>query len=338
VSATQTPTQTPTQTQAQTQAQARAPYTLAQTRVEAGARALVRLPVARLPTGQLLDIPVHVLHGTRPGPTMFVSAALHGDELGGIASLRALLQILDPQTMSGTLLAVSVINGFGVINASRYLPDRRDLNRSFPGSKRGSLTARLAKLLLESVVARCEFGIDLHSGSAGRANLPQIRCNLEDPRTRALAEAFSGPLLLHARVRPGTLRGAGAKRGIPVLLHEGGEAHRLNRIPVQAAVDGVLRVMSSEGLWDGPAPTFAGTCRSAGRSRWLRATQSGLCEVLPQLGDEIEKGQPLARIYDPSTMVQRTVTSASTGLVIGVQRQALVYQGDALVHVALDDE
>lgn len=304
-------------------------------RVATGSRALVRLPVARIPTGQVLDVPVHVLHGTRPGPTAFVSAALHGDELNGIAAIRHLLLGIDAGELCGTLLAVPVINGFGLLHTSRYLPDRRDLNRSFPGSARGSLTARLAHLFLNEVVRRCDFGVDLHTGSGGRANLPQVRCDFGDTDALQLATAFGGPLILHSQLRPGSLRGAAHKVGTSVIVHEAGEAHRLNRVPVGAAVEGVMRVLRARNLL-GPRPDApaAAEPRRARRSTWVRAGQSGVCEMIAALGDRVNTGDEIAVVYDPSSMQEQVVRCKMSGLVIGLQRETLVYRGDALVHVA----
>lgn len=314
-----------------------APFEISEARIEPGTKRLVRVPVARIPTGQSLDLPVHVVHGASAGPVMFVSAALHGDELNGTAAIHRLLRALDPQLLAGTVLAVPVINGFGVINKSRYLPDRRDLNRSFPGSAKGSLTAQLAHLFLTQIVARCSFGIDLHTGSAGRANLPQIRCDFDDARARELASAFRGRLMLHVKPVAGSLRVAAAEVGTTVILHEAGEAHRLDPVPVAAAVDGVLRVLARQRMWQGDAPRFTGKTFEAVRSRWVRATRGGICEILPALGEMVEQGTPLSTIYDPSSMTERTIPSPHAGLVIGVQRDAVVYRGDALVHIAETD-
>ena len=302
--------------------------------IKAGSRALVHLPVARIPTGQQLDLPVHVLHGVESGPTLFVSAALHGDELNGVAAIRHILRRLDPKRMSGTLLALPVVNGFGLLHQSRYLPDRRDLNRSFPGSARGSLTARLAHLFLSEVVARCSLGIDLHSGSGGRTNLPQIRCDLTSAVASEAASAFGGPLILHSKLRPGSLRGAASKVGATVLLHEAGEAHRLNRAPVNQAIGGVLRVLAAQGMLHDEVPGDSVATVRSRKSKWVRAAQSGICEMIPTLGEHIDKGAALAVLYDPSSLKEQTVRSPVSGLVIGLQRQTLVYRGDALVHVA----
>ncbi|MFW6198438.1 MAG: M14 family metallopeptidase, partial [Acidobacteriota bacterium] len=157
-------------------------------RVAPGETRRLDLPVARLPTQQMLSLPVKVLHGSRPGPRLWLSAAIHGDEVNGVEIIRRVLDAVRPEELAGTVVAVPIVNVFGFVQQSRYLPDRRDLNRSFPGSRRGSLAARLARLFLTEVVERCSHGIDLHTGSLHRSNLPQVRGDLDDPETRRCAE------------------------------------------------------------------------------------------------------------------------------------------------------
>ncbi|RMD60515.1 MAG: succinylglutamate desuccinylase, partial [Alphaproteobacteria bacterium] len=173
-----------------------------------GARDTVDLPLSVLSNHTPMSLPVQVIHGRKPGPVMFVSACVHGDEIIGVEIIRRLLRLPALRRLRGTLLAIPIVNAFGFINHSRYLPDRRDLNRSFPGSANGSLAARLAHLFVKEVVTRCQYGIDLHSAAEHRTNLPQIRVSDREPETRALAEAFGAPVILHSQVRDGSLRDA----------------------------------------------------------------------------------------------------------------------------------
>lgn len=226
----------------------RAPFELAGVEVRPGRRHEVSLPVSRMVTGAEVTLPVHVLHGREDGPTVWVSAAVHGDEVAGIEIVRRVLERLKPSRMRGTLLALPIVNVLGVMTGDRYLPDRRDLNRSFPGAARGSLAARIAHLMMSEVVRRCEVGIDLHTGADRRSNLPQIRCDLEDPRTRALAESFGAPVLFHARLRDGSLRAAARETGARVLLYEAGEAWRFDEYAISPGVEGVLRVLAALGM------------------------------------------------------------------------------------------
>ncbi len=186
------------------------------------------LPVSRLPTQTLLSLPITIVNGVTPGPRLWLSAALHGDELNGVEIIRQVLAKIKPKQLRGTLLAVPIVNVFGFIEQSRYLPDRRDLNRCFPGSENGSLASRLANLFMREIVSHSTHGIDLHTAAINRVNLPQIRGNLKDPETYRCAKAFGTKIIMHANTRDGSLRQAATKKGIPVLLYEAGEALRFN--------------------------------------------------------------------------------------------------------------
>lgn len=309
-------------------------FTLDGHTVQPGRRRDIDLRVARLASGSWTHMPVVVLHGARPGPTVWVSGAVHGDELNGVEIVRQIIRSIDPQQLSGTVLAVPIVNVFGVTTESRYLPDRRDLNRSFPGSKRGSLAARVAHLFFDGVVSRCSVGLDFHTGSGGRSNYPQIRCNVDDGDTLRLATRFGAPLIMHANLRDGSLRGAAAARGIPVLLFEGGEAHRFDTASVTAAVDGTFRVFGELGMIEGVDPAAAAPPMVSRKSRWMRAGRTGFAHLLVELGDSVEQGQPLASVSDSIGRSEAVVRSRSSGVVIGILRTAHVHRGDALVHVA----
>ena len=223
---------------------ARESFAIGTVRVRAGTSRALELPITRLVTGAEISLPVRIIHGREDGPTVWVDAAIHGDEVVGVEVIRQVLADLDPKTFRGTLIAVPIVNVLGFMTGDRYLPDRRDLNRSFPGSARGSLASRIAHLFMEEVVAKSEVGIDLHTGSDRRSNLPQVRADLDDPRTRALAEAFAAPVMLHAKIRDGSLRHAARERGATVLLYEGGENLRFDDYAIDAGVAGVRRVLA----------------------------------------------------------------------------------------------
>jgi uncharacterized protein len=305
------------------------------TLVPPGRVARVEVPVARLPTGTWLGLPVVIIHGARSGPTLWLSGAVHGDELNGVMIIDEIVQRLDPLDLSGTVLAVPVVNGFGLIQGSRYLPDRRDLNRCFPGSQRGSLGSRLAHLLSRLVISRCDLGIDFHSGSNGRRNLPHLRCDLDHDKTRRLALAFGAPVALHAGLRDGSLRSHATTLGTPALLYEGGEANRLDDVAIDAGVTGTLRVMAKVGLIDNPkalAP-YART-RLMRSSSWVRASRSGFCRMRIRLGEEVRVGEIVAEIVDPALGSRTEVKSMRAGLAIGAVVDSLVTAGDALIHLA----
>ncbi|MGD8574345.1 MAG: succinylglutamate desuccinylase/aspartoacylase family protein, partial [Gammaproteobacteria bacterium] len=268
-------------------------------RIEPGGRQTVHLPVADLYTRNPVTMPVHVVRGRRAGPTLFVSAAVHGDELNGIEIIRRLLTRPRLQQLRGTLLAVPMVNVLGVLHQSRYLPDRRDLNRSFPGSERGSLAARLANLLIREVVSKSTHGIDLHTAAVHRTNLPQIRCQLEDEETARLAMSFGAPVVLGADLRDGSLRATASEHGVKSLLYEAGEALRFDETAIRAGVRGILNVMREidmlpQGRRRRPAPSVQVT-----ESVWVRAAGSGLLRYAVPIGASVRKGQQLARVADP---------------------------------------
>jgi len=294
----------------------------------------LELPVARLPGGAWATMTISVIHGAKPGPTIWLSAAIHGDELNGVMIVQQLIKEVNPRELSGTVLAVPIVNMFGVANGSRYLPDRRDLNRSFPGSPKGSLAARLANMFFTNVASRCDVGLDFHTASNGRDNLPQIRCDLDHEETRGYASAFGAPLTLHATLRDGSLRAAARKRGVHVLLFEAGEANRLNPAVIESGVSGSLRVMYAMGMLNREPPKPSQPPLYSRKSRWIRAPRSGFCMVTAELGELIEIGNRVATVDDGFGSQNSKVTSRLAGMVIGVLRTAAVHRGDALLHVA----
>ena len=298
-----------------------------------GKRMRLYLDVARLPTGDWLSLPIVVLNGKKPGPTVWLDAAIHGDELNGIEIIHQLLDVLDARRLTGRVLAVPIVNVFGFVQQHRYLPDRRDLNRSFPGTARGSLAPRLAHLFLTEIVDRCEYGIDFHTGSLHRTNMPQVRAELNDPETRRVAEAFGAPILYRAGKIRGSLRAAAVKRGKHILVYEAGEPMRFERNAIEVGVRGALRVLGVLGMWEAPdedvEPGF-----EPSRTSWVRAGRSGIFHIHVGLGDEVEKGTLLGVISDVASRKRMNVRARFDGMVIGLTHNPLVYQGDALVHLA----
>ncbi|GAA2141555.1 succinylglutamate desuccinylase/aspartoacylase family protein [Nocardioides koreensis] len=308
-------------------------FAIGPVRVRAGAARDLELPITRLITGADVGLPVRILHGREEGPVVWVNAATHGDEVVGVEVIRRLLTSLSPKELRGTLIAVPVLNVLGVMTGERYLPDRRDLNRSFPGSARGSLASRIAHLMMTEVVAKCEVGIDLHTGSDRRTNLPQVRADLDDPRTHELAAAFGAPVMLHARIRDGSLRHAARERGATVLLYEGGEAWRFDEWAISAAVDGVRRVLAALGMVDPvePAAEPGVECRQSG---WVRARHTGFLHLDVQLGQRVGDGERLGSLSDSFGRTLRLVRADRTGIVIGRSEAPVVNGGDAVVHIA----
>lgn len=311
-------------------------FAIGNVRVRAGSTKEVELPITRLVTGGDVSLPVRVVHGREDGPAVWVNAAIHGDEVLGVEVIRQVMATLSARTFRGTLVAVPVVNVLGFMTGDRYLPDRRDLNRSFPGSARGSLASRIAHLFMTEVVGKCDVGIDLHTAADRRANLPQIRADLDDPRTRELAEVFGAPVMLHARLRDGSLRQAGRDRGATVLLYEAGEALRFDEDAIAVGVRGVRRVLASLGMIDDePAPDEAPVevVESRG-SGWVRARGTGILHLEVHLGEWVEAGQRLGGLSDTFGRRVRLVHADRAGIVIGLTRAPIVNAGDALVHVA----
>ncbi len=313
------------------------PFRFSNDLVLPGTLARIEVPVARLPTGNWLSLPVVVIHGARRGPVIWLSAAVHGDELNGVVIVDEVVRQLDPTELSGTVLAVPIVNAFGLIQGSRYLPDRRDLNRLFPGSKRGSLGARLANLFSELVIERAEFGIDFHTGSGGRSNLPQVRCNLDDPATRKLAGVFGAPVALHAALRDGSLRAHAAKLGKPTLLFEAGEANRLDYEAIELGVAGSLRVLSAAGVRLRGSRKPKHPTQFFRSSSWVRTNRSGFCHLEVELGDWVISGESYGTIINPAVGSRTPLKTKTTGVVIGKATEGLVTRGDAVIHVAETD-
>ena len=304
--------------------------------VTPGERVTIELPVADLYTHTSLDMPIHIICGRYAGPRLFVSAAIHGDELIGVEIIRRLLRLKVLNRLRGTLIAVPIVNVHGFLDQSRYLPDRRDLNRSFPGSEKGSVAARLAHTFASEIVAKADFGIDIHSGAIHRANLPQIRANLDDAATMELARVFDVPVLINANVRDGSLRECAAERGIPTLLYEAGEALRFDEVGIRAGVRGVINVMRQLGMLS-PKKSKVRTLEPiiAKSTRWIRAPASGVVRCKLKLGQRVVRNDQVALISDPFGEVELEVLAPVSGIVIGLSRLPLAHEGDALVHLAL---
>ena len=313
------------------------PITIGDVTIEPGERRYVDLSIPPLYTHTSVEMPVHVINGKQAGPIMFVTAAIHGDEINGIEIIRRLLATKALNRLSGTLIAVPVVNVYGFVSQSRYLPDRRDLNRSFPGSERGSMAARLADTLMSEIVQKCTHGIDLHTAAEGRANLPQIRVDLEEnPELLELATAFGPPILLDSPTRSGTLRDVAGS--LPLLLYEAGEALRFDELAIRAGLQGILRVMRHlHMLPAGKARDSKNKTWLANNSVWMRAPQSGILRSRLGLGGIVEEGMVLGYISDPFGEAEQAVVSHVSGVLIGITKLPLVHEGEALYHVATSE-
>ena len=302
--------------------------------ISPGERKRLTIPLGDLPTNTPMSLPVVVVHGAQPGPCLWVSAALHGDEINGVEIVRSLLERVAARGLNGTLIAVPVVNIYGFLNESRYLPDRRDLNRSFPGRAKGSLASRIAHLFMEEIVSHCTHGIDLHTAADSRTNYPQIRGNMQDEITHAMARAFNAPIMMHAKNRKGTIRKAATDLGLPVLLYEGGEPLRFDEHVIEVGREGILRVMDHLGMreYDGPAPESESI--ESHRSTWVRGRRAGIFRMFYKMGDIVSKGDHLGAIEDIFGNRTLRVKSPAYGMLVGCAVNPLIYQGDAIVHIA----
>jgi predicted deacylase len=301
--------------------------------ISPGERRRIKVPFGKRVGGNEIGLPIEVVRGRRGGKCLFVCAAVHGDEIGGVEIIRRVLAQKNLRRLRGTLIAVPVVNLYGFVGLSRYLPDRRDLNRSFPGSPGGSLASRLAHLFLEQIVSLCSHGIDYHTGAGHRANLPHLRADLEDPEVRRLAEAFAAPLLFDAVRIKGSLRAAAYRRKIPILVFEGGEPLEFAPEVISEGVEGTLRVMAALGMIaDAPPPRHPRALATA--ARWVRAGRSGILHLETELGRTVAKGEVLGWISDPFSSRRRSVRAPFTGMICAATTTPLVYQGDAILRLA----
>lgn len=315
------------------------PINIAGTSVAAGSSANIEIPVARLYSRTPVAMPVQIVHGNSEGPRLFVTAAVHGDEILGVEVVRRLLRKKILKRLKGTLVAVPVVNVFGFNARSRYMPDRRDLNRFFPGSRKGSLTSQLARILVDEVISKCTHGIDLHSGSNHRINFPQIRACLDAPEVAEMARAFEAPVILDMDKIEGTMRAYCQDAKIPVILYEGGEADRFDELSVRTALRGVLSVMRHLKMLPPQKSRKARKESVVAKSHTrVRAPASGIFHDAQPLGATVTKGQTIGVVSDPGGGETFPVTSKVSGIVIGRLQHPLVNKGDSLYHIGMFSE
>lgn len=303
--------------------------------MQPGDRQSFDIPLAPLVTHDNLAMTVNVLVGRRPGPTLLVSAAIHGDEINGVEIIRRLLRHPALRQLRGNLLAIPVVNVHGFLHQTRYLPDGRDLNRSFPGSSKGSLASRVADKFVGKILNRCDYAIDLHTGARHRTNLPQIRVDLSNETSRDMGRAFGVPVLIDSRLRDGSLREEASERGIPFLLYEGGESLRFDEFSIRMGVRGVMNVMRHLGmLRESRRKNPMAEPVVSRRSAWVRATTSGVMRSVKTIGNSVKEGDLMGIIGDPMGHEETGVYATEDGLVIGKSNLPLVSEGDAVFHIA----
>lgn len=311
--------------------------TIANINIRPGERLRFRLPMAKLYDHTELGIPIEVINGRKKGPILLLTAALHGDEINGVEIIRKIVANKSLAQLKGTLICLPTVNVYGFNNKSRYLPDRRDLNRLFPGTKNGSMGSRIAHTLMKEVISQCTHGIDLHTGAKDRSNLPQIRGMIDDSATLKLAKTFGAPVIVNADVRDGSLREAATELGIPFLLYEAGEALRFDDASIRLGTNGILNVMRSIGMLPKKSAKSKPTKKKAfitKKSFWIRAPQSGILTTKKKLGTVVNIGDTLGTISDTFGKNKEIVQAKIKGVIIGKTQIPLVNKGDALFHVA----
>jgi predicted deacylase len=305
------------------------------TKIELGDRLVVMVDMPKLYDCTPISMPIHVIRGEKPGPVLCVIAAIHGDEINGIEIIKLLLKKTQLKSLVGTLIAVPIVNIYGFLYQTRYLMDRRDLNRCFPGSITGSLAARLAHLVMSEVINQATHIIDLHTGSLHRSNYPQIRANLEEEGVNKMAKAFNAPVVLHAGGPQGSLRLAAEERKIPIIVYEAGEALRFDDLAIKIGLKGVINVMQELKMIRSPAGKHAtSTSLIAESSYWVRSPHSGITRPFKTLGDTAADGEILATISNPVGDEEYHVIAPHAGTIIGKSNIPIVHEGAALFHIA----
>lgn len=319
--------------------QRRKPFVLAGTVVESGTRGTIDLPLSLLSDHTPITLTAQVVHGRQAGPTLLINGAVHGDEVNGVEIIRRILRHSSIKRLAGTLIAVPIVNVYGFLTNTRYLPDRRDLNRSFPGSPTGSLASRLAHLYMSEIVTKATHGIDLHTAAIHRSNFPQIRCNLSNPEVHRMAMNFGVPVVLNAALRDGSLRKAAIDAGIPFLVYEAGEALRFDEVAIRAGVKGIIRVMGDLGMIRQrrrhEAPADPVISRS---SVWVRAPEGGIFRAKTKLGAQVSMGDQLGMIASPFGDSEFPIECPTDGIVIGRNNLPNVNQGDGIFNIARVDD
>jgi predicted deacylase len=304
------------------------------TEIAAGEEKVVDVNIARLPSHTTIDISITIARSLEPGPVLLLTGGLHGDEINGSEIVRRMIENNDHIPKIGTVICIPIINVYGFIYFSRYVPDGKDVNRSFPGNKNGSLASRMANFLTKEILPIIDYGIDFHTGGADRTNFPQVRCMMKDQKNVELAEAFHAPFTLDSKFRPNSLRQTANKLGKNILVYEGGESSRFDEYAIQEGIKGARRMMRHLGMRE-EADKAEYENLVIKNSSWVRAKKSGVFLSAVKSGDRIKKNQLLGHINDPYGGFKNKVTSAVNGFVIGLNHNPIIHEGDALMHLAV---
>lgn len=309
---------------------------IASQHIEPGEFKEININIARLPSRTMIDTPIYVYRGPEEGPVLALTACMHGDEINGMEIVRRILDNGFNRVKRGTVLCMPIINMYGFLNYSREVPDGKDVNRSFPGSKTGSLASRVAWHLTHEIIPAIDYGIDFHTGGAMRTNYPQVRCVMQNKKNVELAAAFHAPFTIDAPFRPHSLRQTAAKYDKNIIVYEGGESIRYDQFAIQEGVNGTLRIMKYLNMIDeAPKPTIEN--KIIWNSSWVRAKYAGLFQPNVHSGELLSKNQVIGNITDPFGSFSETLKAPSGGYVIGLNNNPVVNAGDALVHLGHDD-
>lgn len=296
----------------------------------------ININIARLPSHTQIDTPIYVNRSKEDGPVLALMAGMHGDEINGMEIVRRVIDSGFHSVKRGTVVCMPIINVYGFLNYSREVPDGKDINRSFPGSKTGSLAARVAWHMTHEIIPNIDYGVDFHTGGAARTNYPQVRCVMQDETNVSLANAFAAPFTIDSPFRPHSLRQTAAKQGKNIIVYEGGESVRFDKQAIEEGINGTLRLMKHLNMIDW-APEPKEENRIIWNSAWVRAKNAGLFISTIQCGDLVEKGQIVGTITDPFGEFKETLKSPTKGYVVGLNNNPVVNAGDALMHLGMDN-
>jgi uncharacterized protein len=296
----------------------------------------ININIARLPSHTQIDTPIYVYRAKEDGPTLALMAGMHGDEINGMEIVRRILDSGHNRVERGAVICMPIINMYGFLNYSREVPDGKDINRSFPGSKGGSLASRVAYHVTHDVIPFIDYGVDFHTGGAMRTNYPQVRCVMDDKVNVELAEAFNAPFTIDSPFRPNSLRHTAAKKGKNIIVYEGGESVRFDQHAIEEGVEGTLRLMRHlKMVGSAPAPKEAN--KIIWSSSWVRAKNAGLFQPTIRSGELIHKDQKIGTITDPFGEFKEVIKSPTMGYVVGLNNNPVVNAGDAIMHIGLDN-
>lgn len=300
--------------------------------VEPGEAISTELVISESYSSRDVAIPIRVRRATKPGPTVFVTAALHGDELNGTGAIRSMLADPSWELSAGTLLMVPVLNVLGFERHSRYLPDRRDLNRCFPGNSTGSMASRLAQVIFDCIVRRCDYGIDLHTAAVRRTNFPNARADLDNPTCLKMAEAFGSGIILHGKGPKGSFRREATAAGCPTIVVEGGEVWKVESSVADCMLRGVFNVLKMLKMMGGEpdVPDYQAIIK---QTKWIRAERGGFMSMHVAPGDSVVKGQTIASNSNLLTEEHSRLEAPFSGIVIGMTTLPAVQPGEPVIHI-----